>query len=114
MTDTDNADIIDEVAFDPDQDELVLILRMNDPWDDLENQVAQLKERISNYTRFALGGQMAETFPEHQGKKVRVQLDCQYITPEPLLSFLEQVNEILKKGGARLVINCAEANAMGH
>jgi len=111
---TDNTDIIDEVAFDSDHDELVLILHMNEPWDDLENQLTQLKDRIANYTRFALGGQLVEAFPEHQGKKVRVQLDCQYLTPEPLLGFLEQVNEILNKGGARLAINCAEANNLGH
>jgi len=102
------AEVIDEVAFDPDNGELVLIMRTNRDWSDAVKMTEQIKSKVGNYMQFAAGGQMAEAFPDHKESKVRLQLDCKFLPTEPVIPFLENLNEVLMKGGMRLVVNCME------
>lgn len=101
-------DVIDEVAFDPENEEIVLILRALGPWGDDEALVElsePLKDKISSYITFAFAGQLAESFPEHQGKKVRIQIDCDEMPPKAMLILLEKIDDVVKPNGARLLIN---------
>ena len=102
------AEVIDEVAFDPDNSELVLIMRTQRTWDDAPQMVEQIKAKVGNYMQFAMGGQMAEAFPDHADSKVRIQLDCKYLPTDIAIPFLEGLNDVLMKGGMRLVVNCTE------
>lgn len=102
------AEVIDEVAFDPDNGELVLIMQSQQQWDDAPKMVEQIKEKMANYMQFAVGGQMAEAFPDHASGKVRVQLNCKFLPPDTVIPFLESLNEVLMKGGMRLVVNAME------
>ena len=102
------AEVIDEVAFDPDNSELVLIMRTNRQWDNAPQMVEQIKAKVGNYMQFAMGEQMAEAFPDHADSKVRIQLDCKYLPADAAIPFLEGLNEVLMKGGLRLVVNCIE------
>lgn len=101
-------DVIDEVAFDPENQEIVLILRAFGPWGDDESLVAlsdPLKEKVSSYITFAFAGQLAEAFPEHKDKKVRIQIDCDEMPPQAMLILLEKIDDVVKPNGARLLIN---------
>ncbi len=104
-----NVEVIDEVAYDPDNEELALIMRATQKWDDDDARIDELKEKVSQYLEFALAGQMMVAFPDRAEGKVRIQLDCQYIPTEKVMTFLEGVNEVVMKAGIRLVINCVEA-----
>ncbi|MEI9896071.1 MAG: DUF6572 domain-containing protein [Chthoniobacter sp.] len=44
--------------------------------DGSELRLFQLQEKINAYLSFALDGEMAEAYPQFDGKKIRLQLDC--------------------------------------
>lgn len=98
--------IIDELAYDTQTSEVVMIIRTEGEWaDNYLEIVEQLKEKITTYLTFAFAGQLAEEFPEHKDKTVRMQLDCTVMPAAPIMDFLTQVDELLAKNNARLVVN---------
>ena len=100
-----NPEVIDEVAYDPESKEIVLVMVESRPWDSPEVAVELLKDKIAKYISFALGEQLAEEFPDHQDKSIRFQLNCSHMPEEAILTFLSQVNDVLGKQNARLVVN---------
>ena len=96
-----NAEVIDEVAYDPDNEELALIMRATQNWQDDDARIEEMKEKVSCYIEFALGGQMMKSFPDRAEGKVRIQLDCKYIPTDKVMTFLEGVNEVVMKAGLR-------------
>ncbi len=99
-------DIVDEVAFDPEHDEIVLIIdAMEQRWDDAASVIEQLKEKIAQYVKFALAGQLVEEFPEHKEKRVRVQINCAAVPGAQVLEFIDQVEAVLLASKMRIVIN---------
>ncbi len=104
-----NAEVIDEVAFDHDSDEMALIMYATKEWDDVDTRIAELQDKMSKYVEFAAGGQLAEEFPDRAESKVRFQLNCDYLPNEKMMLFLERINTVLMKGGMRLLVNCTEA-----
>lgn len=99
-------DIVDEVAFDPEYDEIVLVINaMEQRWDDVASVVEQIKEKIAQYVKFALAGQLGAEFPEHKEKRVRVQLNCAEVPGAPVLEFIDQVEAVLVASNMRIVIN---------
>lgn len=102
-------DVIDEVAYDPDNEELALIMHANEDWSKDDARISEIKAKSSKYIEFAMNGQMAEAFPDHADGKIRIQLDCQFLPNDKVMTFLEELNKILMKGGMRLVVNCTEA-----
>jgi hypothetical protein len=101
-----NPEVIDEIAFDPDNDEIVLIMRAPEEWDDMKSRGAEVKEKMTTYVAFAFGGGLEEQFPEYKGKKIRFQVDVTFMPPEPVLELFEELHEIVSKDNdARLVVN---------
>lgn len=104
-----NAEVIDEVAYDTDNQELALMMNANQDWKQDDARIDEIKAKVSRYLEFAMGGQLAEAFPDHKESKIRIQLNCQYLPNDKVMTFLEGLNGILMKGGMRLVVNCTEA-----
>ncbi|MEW5755024.1 MAG: DUF6572 domain-containing protein [Pseudomonadota bacterium] len=103
-------DIVDEVAFDPEYDEIVLIINaMEQSWDDGASVVEQLKEKIAQYVKFALAGQLVAEFPEHKEKRVRLQINCTVVPGAQILEFIDQVEAVLVASKMRIVINHIQA-----
>jgi hypothetical protein len=66
---------IDMVARDADGTYLLVMIE-DRPWGAVDDQEAQLREKINNYAGYVLDGSLAETYPETAGKPVRIRLDC--------------------------------------
>jgi hypothetical protein len=105
-----NPHVVDEVAYDPSSEEIVLIMTEKRPWHSLDNPIHLLKEKIAKYIEFAFGDQLASEFPDHKGKSIRFQLESSDTPDQQTLEFLSKANEVLGKKGARLVINVAQTN----
>lgn len=102
----DQPEQIDEVILDEETDEIVLVIKALQPWDDASAIIMQLQEKISQYLRFALAGQLAEEFPQHKDRAVRLQLDCTELPGKPVMQFLDQVDGVLEQTDrVRMVIN---------
>jgi len=104
-----NSEVIDEVAYDTDNEELALMMTANQDWRQDDERIEEMKAKVTRYLEFAMGGQLAEAFPDHKESKIRIQLNCHYLPNDKVMTFLEGLNEIVMKGGMRLVVNCTEA-----
>jgi hypothetical protein len=89
----EHAHVIDVIAHDSKTDEVTLIMLESRPWDGSELRLFQLQEKINAYLSFALDGEMAEAYPQFQGKKIRLQLDCTGMPDSGVVSFLSTVRE---------------------
>lgn len=106
----DQPELIDEVIFDEETSEIVLVIKAFQPWDDARTIIGQLQEKISQYLKFALAGQLAEEFPQHKDSAVRLQLDCSELPSPPVMQFLDQVDGVLgQTDRVRMVINHIQA-----
>ena len=74
------------------------------PWDGSEMRLFQLQEKINAYLSFALDGEMAESFPQFQGKKIRLQLDCVGMPGNDVVGFLSMVRDQIAFQGINLEV----------
>lgn len=89
----EHAHVIDVIAHDSKTDEVTLIMLEPRPWDGSELRLFQLQEKINAYLSFALDGEMAEAYPQFDGKKLRLQLDCVGMPGSDVVGFLSTVRE---------------------
>ncbi|MEI8342636.1 MAG: DUF6572 domain-containing protein [Verrucomicrobiota bacterium] len=78
----ENINVIDLIAHDPATDEVALVMTEPRPWFGSDAQLFQFQEKLNTYLSFALDGEMLEAYPQFEGKKVRLQLECQ-AKPDP-------------------------------
>jgi hypothetical protein len=93
-----NPAVIDLVAHDPSCDEVVLAMYEERAWDGSEDRLFELQEKFNTYLSFALDGEMSESYPQYQGKKIRIQLNCFYSPDTAAFEFLDQVKAALPEG----------------
>lgn len=100
----EHAHVIDVIAHDSKTDEVTLIMLEPRPWDGAEERLFQLQEKINAYLSFALDGEMAEAYPQFDGKKIRLQLDCVGMPPSEVVGFLSTVREQIGFQGINLEV----------
>jgi hypothetical protein len=71
-----NPSIIDLIATDPASDSVVLVMIERRPWGASSQQFKQIEEKVNRYMGYALDGFLVEHYPQHEGKPVRIRLDC--------------------------------------
>jgi hypothetical protein len=71
-----NPRVIDLIAPDPDGGEVVLVMVEERPWQSEPEQLRQLEAKFNSYLEYALGGHLAEQYPEYAERPVRFQLEC--------------------------------------
>ncbi|MEP6672218.1 MAG: DUF6572 domain-containing protein [Chthoniobacter sp.] len=98
------AHVIDVIAEDANTGEVTLIMLESRPWDGSELRLFQLQEKINAYLSFALDGEMAEAYPQFDGKKLRLQLDCVGMPGNDVVGFLGMVREQIAFQGINLEV----------
>ncbi|MDR3403325.1 MAG: hypothetical protein P4L99_12580 [Chthoniobacter sp.] len=98
------AHVIDIIAEDANTGEVTLIMLESRPWDGSEVRLFQLQEKINAYLSFALDGEMAEAYPQFEGKKLRLQLDCVGMPGNDVVGFLSMVREQIAFQGINLEV----------
>jgi Family of unknown function (DUF6572) len=97
-------DVIDLVTEEPDGEWALIVVEEGD-WTGSQDQLKRLQEKLNNYLKFALDGEMARLHPESKGKKVRIQLDL-YSPPDPkTMRFIKRLEEAISAEGLRLTVN---------
>jgi hypothetical protein len=116
----EHAHVIDLIADDGKTGEVVLIMLEERPWDGSEQRLFQLQEKINAYLSFALDGEMAEAYPQFDGRKIRLQLDCVGMPGSDVVGFLSAVREQIGFQGINLEVRvmgetgCASGCGCGH
>jgi hypothetical protein len=71
-----NPRVIDLITPDPASGEVVLVMLEERPWETEPEQLRQLEAKFNAYLEYALGGHLAEQYPEYAEQPVRFQLEC--------------------------------------
>jgi hypothetical protein len=69
------------------------LLAEHRPWRDVQEQLFQLQEKLNAYLSCALDGEMADTYPEFVGKRLKIRLECLEPPTNEMLVFLQHVYE---------------------
>lgn len=95
----ENPAILDAIAHDLQNDEVVMAMYELRPWLDLDLQLFQLQEKLNAYVSFALDGEMAESYPSYVNKKIRIHLRTAEDPPDKVMEFASLVRNQLELQG---------------
>jgi hypothetical protein len=87
--------MIDVIAHDPKQGEIVLVMNQPNEWDGSDEQLFSLQERFNAYTSFLLDGEMADAHPDLAGKPARIELRCADMPDARALELLGLIHDQL-------------------
>lgn len=89
----EHAGVLDFFGFNPASGEVLAVMVEKRPWNQPELQLFQLQEKLNSYLSFILDGEMLETYPQFEGKPVRLRLECANRPGPEFTRFLEVVRE---------------------
>jgi hypothetical protein len=72
----ENAKVIDLISVDPASDKVVLTMVERRAWGASPQQFQQIEEKINRYMGYVLDGFLAEHYPQYEGKRVQLRLEC--------------------------------------
>ena len=77
------------------------------PWRDaVEVQLGRVQDRLYGCIDAALDGQLASKYPESQGKKIVIQLDCYNLPRDEVAEFFERFSSgVLETASYRVALN---------
>ena len=96
--------VIDALMHDTGRGELWLVMIERRRWAGGEAQLFQLQEKLNAYLSFALDGELAEAYPAHVGKPLRVILDTTHPPSPEVVHFLNLVREQISFQGVELEV----------
>jgi hypothetical protein len=83
--------VVDFVAKGATPDEWKMVLVEEGPWTGaIEAQLKRVQERLYGCVDAALDGQLAEKFPESNGKTIVIQLDCYNLPKSEVAAFFDK------------------------
>jgi hypothetical protein len=71
-----NPRVIDLITPDAASGEVVLVMLEERPWQSDPEQLRQLEAKFNAYLEYALGGHLAQQYPEYGSRPMRFQLEC--------------------------------------
>jgi hypothetical protein len=88
---SESVTIVDFVAKGKTPDEWKMVLVEEGLWaGDINDQLRRVQERLYGCVDGAIYGKLAERFPESNGKKIIVQLDCYNLPKSAVAEFFER------------------------
>lgn len=90
--------VADLVNDDPVNDEFVLYLVEDGPWDpsELGLRLCTIQDRLYNAFDAAIDGHVAKRFPDSRGRNIRIQLDCHDEPPPQVEVLVSRFSEHLR------------------
>jgi len=100
----ENARVVDLISVDPSSDQVVLTMIERRPWGADERQFQQIEEKINRYMGYALDGFLAEHYPEYEGKRVQIRLECAEEPHGEAVLFVKAASRAASDHGLELVV----------
>ena len=94
----DETDKVDFVSIDED-DNIVLTISDHLEWDEKNEHIFTLQEKINRYLGFIETGELTEKFPDARGKSPVISVVALYPPNEVANTFLERVREVVEGAG---------------
>ena len=109
----ENPAVIDLFGLDQSRGEVLLAMHESRAWDDSDERLHQLQEKLNAYVSFLLDGEMIEAHPELAGKPARIELRCAHMPDERALGLLNLIHEQLALQEIGMEVVVAEAGGCG-
>lgn len=90
---------VDIMAIEKETGNVHLVIVDTEDWQDEEEHIILLQEKINTYLSFIETGEIYETYPEAEGKQFVIKVHAKYCCTEWGKKFLEKANEILENAG---------------
>ncbi|WP_420589496.1 DUF6572 domain-containing protein [Bacterioplanoides sp.] len=91
-------EVIDILGFD--EMSATLVISDHLEWDQENEKLLLIQEKINKYLTFIKSGELLEKYPEAEGKEVEIQLVSRYVPNNELAEhFLNKVSEIISEAG---------------
>jgi hypothetical protein len=105
VTDAFSEPTIDLVGVSPDGSTVLIYLVQSGAWTGSDAQISSLQTKIQNYVGFALDGQLVSAYPDVQGLRWSIVVDCQTGPPDPRSAeVLAHAAEAIKGYGGALTV----------
>ena len=101
----ENAKVIDLITLDPATDKVVLVMVERRKWGASAQQFAQIEEKINRYLGYVLDGFLAEHYPQYEGRRVTIRLDCAEAPHGDAVAFVRAATHAIGEHGLELVVN---------
>ena len=107
MPGIDDPDKIDVIAEDADGNALLSIVQTG-PWPSGGAERGRLKRKLGTYLRYALEGQMVETYPSLQGRPVVIELTYEHPPPQSVIDYWERRRQTAARDGVTLSLRALD------
>jgi hypothetical protein len=108
-TGVENPMLMDLITVDPATDRVVLVMIERRAWGASPRQFAQIEEKINRYLGYVLDGFLAQQYPQYEGKRVVIRLDCAEPPHGDAIPFVEAAGHAIGTHGLELVVQVAPA-----
>jgi hypothetical protein len=105
QTGVENAKIVDLITLDPNTDKVVLVMIERRKWGASPQQFGQIEEKINRYLGYVLDGFLAEHYPQYEGRRVTIRLDCAEAPHGDAVTFVRAATHAIGEHGLELVVN---------
>ena len=105
----DQSEVIDIIGFD--EVSATLVISDHLEWDQENEKLLLLQEKLNKYLAFIESGELLEKYPEAEGKEVELQLVSKYVPNTELAKhFLSKVSEVISGAGFQFSHEIKENN----
>jgi hypothetical protein len=99
-----NPAMMDLITTDPESGNVVLVMVEHRAWDASAQQLRQIEEKINRYLGYVLDGFLAEQYPQYEGRKVTIRLDCAEHPAGEAIRFLAAAKHAIEAQGLAFAI----------
>jgi hypothetical protein len=99
-----NPKIVDLIEIDPVPNTVVLVMIEHRAWGAGPDQFQQIEEKINRYLGYVLDGHLAKHYPQHDGKRVSIRLDCVEEPRGDATRFLRAADDAIRAEGLEFIV----------
>ncbi len=107
----ENAKLMDLITVEAATDTVILAMFERRPWGAHPHQFRQIEEKINRYMGYVLDGFLVQHYPQHQGKRVRLRLDCAEEPQGEAARFVAAAKHAIESHGLEFAVNVTGAAA---
>jgi hypothetical protein len=90
----DNSNVVDAVGLEQQSDTVVLSIIDSWEWTDEKAHLVALQEKLNSYFGFVESGQVYESYPDAQGRALRIDIVGRYPLPAAGASFVDAASKV--------------------
>lgn len=100
-----NPTMLDLITVDPPSGKVVLAMFERRAWGTSPLQFRQIEEKINRYLGYVLDGFLVQHYPQYEGKRVQIRLDCAEPAHGDAIAFVRAAKHSIETHGLEFAVN---------